>query len=119
MNGVYDIAEATRRLQAFEKVGADVLYAPWLPDLDAVAHICKSVNGPVNVVCEATFSRYSLADFASAGVARISLGGSLAGVAKKAAYDAALAMLEAGDFSAMGNVDRENVIDPLLEKGRG
>ncbi len=117
MNGTYDIEESIRRLQAFEAAGADVLYAPWLPDLDAVGQICKSVNAPVNVVCESTFSRYSLADFASAGVARISLGGSLANVAKKAAYDAAFAMLETGDFSAMGNVDKQNLIDPLLEKG--
>src|SRR5215472_962591 len=36
-----------RRLQAFEKAGADVLFAPGLPDLSAVREVCASVSKPV------------------------------------------------------------------------
>jgi 2-methylisocitrate lyase-like PEP mutase family enzyme len=36
------------RLQAFEKAGADVLFAPALPDLAAVRAVCAAVSKPFN-----------------------------------------------------------------------
>ena len=36
------------RLQAFERAGADVLFAPGLPDLAAVRAVCAAVSKPVN-----------------------------------------------------------------------
>src|SRR5262245_5770434 len=40
--------DTIRRLQAFEKAGADVLFAPGLPDLAAVRTVCKAVTKPVS-----------------------------------------------------------------------
>jgi 2-methylisocitrate lyase-like PEP mutase family enzyme len=35
-------------LQAYENAGADVLFAPALPDLAAVCMVCSAVSTPVN-----------------------------------------------------------------------
>src|SRR6202162_1504225 len=40
--------ETISRLQAFEKAGADVLFAPGLPDLAAVRAVCSAVSKPFN-----------------------------------------------------------------------
>ena len=68
MLGNYDGDEAQRRLLAFEKAGADVLYAPWLADLETVQHICANLNKPFNVLAAGKFSRYSVAQFAAAAL---------------------------------------------------
>src|SRR4029077_13637380 len=48
LRGKPDLDDTIRRLQAFEKAGADVLMAPGLPDLAAVRSVCAAVNKPVN-----------------------------------------------------------------------
>lgn len=45
-----DLDDTINRLQAFEKAGADVLYAPGLPNIEAVRSVCQAVSKPVNVV---------------------------------------------------------------------
>ncbi|MEZ5824169.1 MAG: isocitrate lyase/phosphoenolpyruvate mutase family protein [Geminicoccaceae bacterium] len=45
-----DLGDTICRLQAFEEAGADVLYAPGLPDLAAIETVCREVSAPVNVV---------------------------------------------------------------------
>lgn len=77
MHGRYDLDEAIRRLRAFESAGADVLYAPEAPDMESLARICDAVSAPVNALAAGAFCRFSLADFAAAGVARVSLGSAL------------------------------------------
>ena len=42
--------DTIRRLQAFERAGADVLFAPGLPDLAAVRTVCAAVTKPVNFI---------------------------------------------------------------------
>jgi 2-methylisocitrate lyase-like PEP mutase family enzyme len=74
----YGIDEAIRRLQAFEKLGAEVLYAPAPPDLAALQRMCQSVRPPINHVIGLGVSGLSFDQIAGAGVRRISLGGSLA-----------------------------------------
>ncbi|MGI9406271.1 MAG: isocitrate lyase/PEP mutase family protein, partial [Hyphomicrobiaceae bacterium] len=77
-----DIKDTIARLEAFEACGADVLYAPELPDLDAVRSICGAVSKPVNVVAGLGLPHeITLADLAEAGVKRMTLGSSLARVA--------------------------------------
>ncbi|MEL7090806.1 MAG: isocitrate lyase/phosphoenolpyruvate mutase family protein [Pseudomonadota bacterium] len=73
-----DLADTIRRLQAFEAAGADVLYAPGLPDIAAVHAVCAAVTAPVNVLIGITTTPYTVADLAAAGVRRVSTGGSLA-----------------------------------------
>ena len=50
LHGVSDLDDTIRRLQAYEKAGADVLFAPGLPSLEAIRTVCASVSKPVNVV---------------------------------------------------------------------
>ncbi|RUX33914.1 oxaloacetate decarboxylase [Mesorhizobium sp. M2A.F.Ca.ET.042.01.1.1] len=69
--GKTDLDDTIKRLQAFEKAGADVLYAPGIGDVDMVRTICSSVSRPVNVMARPGFT---VADLAMAGVKRISLG---------------------------------------------
>ncbi len=73
-----DLNDTIRRLQAFEEAGADVVYAPGLPDIETVRAVCKSVSVPVNVVVGLSATSYSVDDLSAAGVRRISTGGSLA-----------------------------------------
>jgi len=114
----YDVDEAIRRLKAYEAAGADVLYAPMPPDMVELKRICLAVEKPVNVLCAGPFTKYSMADFASAGAARVSLGSALARVTHKAIMDCATAMFGSGDMSPLGNSVGAGVIDPLLEKGK-
>ncbi|MEO1197658.1 MAG: isocitrate lyase/phosphoenolpyruvate mutase family protein [Pseudomonadota bacterium] len=117
MVGAYDTDEAVRRLQAFEAAGADVLYAPFLPDMAAVARVCTSVSLPVNALCAGRFTRETKDAFAAAGVRRISLGSSLASITQRAIVEATKAMFEAGDFSALQSGMRGSEVAALLESG--
>ncbi|MER9024895.1 isocitrate lyase/phosphoenolpyruvate mutase family protein [Mesorhizobium sp. M0815] len=76
--GVYGLDEAIRRLKAFEALGAEVLYAPGVPDLASLEQICSSVSVPVNHVLGQGVSGLTFEQIAGAGVRRISVGGSLA-----------------------------------------
>lgn len=73
-----DPNDTIRRLQAFEEAGADVVYAPGLPNIGTVREVCNSVSVPVNVVVGLSATSYTVNDLSAAGVSRISTGGSLA-----------------------------------------
>lgn len=73
-----DLDDTIRRLQAFAQAGADVLYAPGLPDLDAIRTVCAAVDRPVNVVMGLSGPVWSVGELSDAGVRRISVGGSFA-----------------------------------------
>lgn len=115
MTGAYDVREAIARLQAFEAAGADCLYAPLPPSMDDVAQICASVSAPVNVLAAGpVFSQATVSEYAAAGVARISLGSSLARVTHRAIYDAAQAMFSDGDLSLLAQAMPGGDVDALL-----
>jgi 2-methylisocitrate lyase-like PEP mutase family enzyme len=92
------LADTIRRLRAFADAGADVLYAPGLPGLDAIREVCSSVGKPVNVVMGLQGATFSAEDLAAAGVKRISVGGSLARAALGAFVRAAREIREKGTF---------------------
>jgi len=104
--------DTIRRLQAFEKVGADVLFAPGLPDLSAVETVCKSVSKPFNFMVGIKGKSFSVGELAAAGVKRISLATSLYRAAMTALLDAANEVKNAGQF---GFVER-SVTTPELNK---
>jgi 2-methylisocitrate lyase-like PEP mutase family enzyme len=87
------------RLQAFEKAGADVLFAPGLPDLAAVREVCASVSKPVNFMVGIKGKSFSVDELAAAGVRRISLATSLYRAAMTGFLDAAREVKDKGQFS--------------------
>jgi 2-methylisocitrate lyase-like PEP mutase family enzyme len=90
-----DLDDTIKRLQAFEKAGADVLYAPGLTDVETVRTICSAVSKPVNVLVVPGFT---LANLAEAGAKRISLGSKLTTYAFGMLQKASQEMLEKGTF---------------------
>ncbi|MDA4844014.1 isocitrate lyase/PEP mutase family protein [Hoeflea poritis] len=94
-----DLDDTIRRLQAFEEAGADVLYAPGLPDLESIRLVCASVSKPVNVVMGLSGPTWSVAQLERAGVKRISVGGSFARAALGGLIRAANEVRERGTFT--------------------
>ncbi|HTW34514.1 MAG TPA: isocitrate lyase/phosphoenolpyruvate mutase family protein [Rhizomicrobium sp.] len=107
--GRADLADTIRRLQAFADVGADVLYAPGLPGLEAIREVCRSVPKPVNVVMGLKGATYSIDELAEAGAKRISVGGSFARAALGGFVRAAREVKDRGTFTyaaeAIGHAD--------------
>ena len=91
--------DTIRRLQSFEKVGADVLFAPGLSDLAAVKTVCTSVSKPFNFMVGIKGKSFSVADLGAAGVKRISLATSLYRAAMTAFLNAAREVKDSGQFT--------------------
>lgn len=73
-----DLDDTLRRLAAFAEAGADVLYAPALPDMNAIAAAVRAVAPkPLNVLLGPWNGFGELDDLAAAGVKRVSLGSAL------------------------------------------
>jgi 2-methylisocitrate lyase-like PEP mutase family enzyme len=90
--------DTIRRLQAFERAGADVLFAPGLPDLAAVRAVCEAVSKPVNFMVGIEGKSFSVGELAAAGVRRISLATSLYRAAMTGLLEAAREVKDAGRF---------------------
>ena len=103
LRGKPDLDDTIRRLQAFEKAGADVLFAPGLPDLDAVRAVCAAVRKPVNFMVGIKGKSFSVAELEAAGVRRISLATSLYRAAMAGLMAAATEVKHDGTF---GYVER-------------
>ena len=113
-----DLEDTIRRLQAFEQAGADVLYAPGLPDLDAIRLVCASVSKPVNVVMGLSGPTWSVAQLARAGVKRISVGGSFARAALGGFIRAANEVRERGTFTYAVEALPDAEAQRLMQSGR-
>jgi 2-methylisocitrate lyase-like PEP mutase family enzyme len=98
IRGNPDLDDTIARLQAFEAVGADVLYAPGLRTVDEIRTVCDAVSTPVNVLA---LPALTLGEIFGAGAQRVSVGGGLAWVAAKAMADAAAAIRDRGDLSPL------------------
>ena len=101
LHGRRDLDDTIRRLQAFEKAGADVLYAPGVRDLATIQTVVSAVGKPVNVVMSAADPDLTVAQLAGAGVKRISVGGALSRLALAAFMKGAREMAERGGFTWM------------------
>ena len=103
LHGKPDLDDTLKRLQAFERAGADVLFAPGLPDLATIRTVCQSLTRPVNFMVGIRGKSFSVAELAEAGVRRISLATSLYRAAMTGLADAAREIRESGTF---GYLDR-------------
>ncbi len=103
LRGNTNLDDAIKRLQAYEKAGADVLMAPGLPDLAAVRTVCAALSKPFNFMAGIKGKSFTVAELEAAGVRRISLATSLYRAAMTALIDAAR---EAKDKGTFGYLDR-------------
>ena len=101
LHGRLDLDDTIRRLQAFERAGADVLYAPGVRDLATIRTVVSAVSRPVNVVMSAADPDLTVAQLAGVGVKRISVGGALSRLALAAFMKGAREMADRGGFTWM------------------
>jgi 2-methylisocitrate lyase-like PEP mutase family enzyme len=98
IRGNPDLDDTIARLQAYERAGADVLFAPGLRAADEVRTVCGAVGRPVNVLAH---KGLTMREIAEAGGRRVSVGGALTWVAVNAMAQAAERIKNDGDFSAL------------------
>lgn len=98
IRNVPDLDDTIRRLQAFEKAGADVLYAPGVADMDMLRTVLSSISKPFNLLISSGNARMTVADAREAGARRISVGGALARAASTGFLNAAMEIAEQGTF---------------------
>lgn len=109
-----DLKDTIKRLHAYSEAGADVLYAPGLPDIDAIRTVCRELDKPVNVLMGLQGNRYSVAELSDAGAKRISVGGSFARAAMGAVIRAAREVLEKGTFDYAADAVPDATIRALM-----
>jgi 2-methylisocitrate lyase-like PEP mutase family enzyme len=98
LRGNPDLGDTIRRLKAFEQAGADVLFAPGLPDIAAVGAVCDALSKPVNFMAGIRGKSFTVAELEGAGVRRISLATSLYRAALSGLLEAAREVKERGTF---------------------
>jgi 2-methylisocitrate lyase-like PEP mutase family enzyme len=112
IRGRDDLEDTILRLQAFEKAGADVLYAPGLKTTEEVRQVCSALSKPVNVLATPTLT---VEGIATAGGKRISVGGALARAGIGGFLDAAREMAGTGGFAPLGDAPGFGEINKLME----
>ncbi len=103
LRGNPNLDDTIKRLQAFEKAGADVLFAPGLPDLESVRAVCAAISKPFNFMVGIKGKSFTVAELTAAGVKRISLATSLYREAMSGLVNAAREVKDKGTF---GYLDR-------------
>ena len=103
IRGHPDLDDTIARLQAYERAGADVLYAPGLRNGDEIRAVRAGTSKPLNVLA---LPGLSMSEIAQAGGTRVSVGGSLTWVAIGAMAAAAEEMLETGEFASLRSTVR-------------
>jgi len=116
LRGRLDVDDTIVRLQAFERAGADVLFAPGLPDLAAVRAVCKALTKPVNFMVAMPGKSFSVAELADAGVKRISLATTLYRVALAGLTDAAQEIRERGTFTFVDRALSSKALAEFLKR---
>ena len=111
-----DLDDTIQRLQAFSEAGADVLYAPGLPDIAAIRAVCAAVDKPVNVVMGLQGCTYSVAELSEAGVRRVSVGGSFARTALGALMRAAQEVKTHGTFTYAADAISGSALSQLMSQ---
>lgn len=114
LHGIHDLDDTLERLAAFADAGADVLYAPGLPDLEAIQAAVRAVAPkPLNVLIGPRSGAVPLNTLSELGVRRVSLGGALYRSTMTALVEAAR-RLRAGDLGAGTDGVSIDEIDRLL-----
>ena len=93
-----DLDDTIARLQAYERAGADVLYAPLVRKPDELRAVRAATSKPLNVLATPGMT---VREIAEAGGQRISVGSLLAWTAIGAMAQAAERIRDEGDFSGL------------------
>ncbi|MDN5923595.1 MAG: isocitrate lyase/phosphoenolpyruvate mutase family protein [Xanthomonadales bacterium] len=112
-----DLGDTIQRLQAYERAGADVLFAIGLPDLASVRAVCAALSKPVNFMAGMPGRSFSVAELEAAGVRRISLGTSMYKAAMSGFIIAAKAVSEQGSFAYVNNNLTSAALNELMRAG--
>jgi 2-methylisocitrate lyase-like PEP mutase family enzyme len=116
INGFPDLDDTIRRLQAFERAGADVLMAPGLPDLEAVRAVCGALKKPFSFMAGIRGKSFTVAELEAAGVRRISLATSLYRAAMTGLIDAAKEIRDHGTFGYLDRSVTSRDFSPFMAK---
>jgi len=114
LRGAPVLGDVIDRLNRYSEAGADVLYAPGLPDIQALRTLCSAVDKPVNVLAVGSLAKHSVAELAEAGAARVSLGSMLSRHVLAYLERAARETLENGTFSWSETLGMGNAIDGVI-----
>ncbi|MDX3975562.1 isocitrate lyase/phosphoenolpyruvate mutase family protein [Shinella sp.] len=117
MNGVYDLDEAIRRIQAFEKASADLVYVPVPPGAEELRRVVQSVAKPVNALAAGPLRQLTVPQFAEMGVRRISLGSTLARVTHAAIAEQMEAIVKDGSFVKLSAAISGDRVNAMLVEG--
>ncbi|TAL24342.1 MAG: isocitrate lyase/phosphoenolpyruvate mutase family protein [Aquabacterium sp.] len=114
-----DLADTIRRLQAYQEAGADVLFAPGLQTKEEIRAVVQSVDRPVNVIMGLPGVPLTLPELEQLGVARVSVGASLARAAYGAMMRAAREILQSGSFAYVAEAVPGREINTIFAKRPG
>ncbi|MEZ5842649.1 MAG: isocitrate lyase/phosphoenolpyruvate mutase family protein [Hyphomicrobiaceae bacterium] len=115
LHGRRDIDDTIRRLQAFEKAGADVLYACGVTEMADIRAMVGALSKPVNVMAAKSLS---VGELATAGVRRVSIAAWFGRAALGGLIAAAREVKERGTFGFIEGLPSGAEIATLLEKGK-
>lgn len=111
--------DAIVRLRAYERAGADVLFAPGLPDLAAVRAVCAAVGRPVSFMVGIPGKSFSVPELRAAGVRRVSFSSALYRAAMSALLQAAGEALDGGTFEFVESIRPTAELLGITSRGAG
>ncbi len=116
LHGRRDLADTLARLKAFDAAGADVIYAPGLPDIASIEAVVQSTAKPVNVLVSSGNAQLTVAELGRIGVRRISVGGAMARAALGGLFAAAEEIKAHGTFTYGRSAMPHASIEAILKK---
>ena len=117
MNGSYGMDEAIDRIRAYASVGADLVYVPLVPDLDALREVIAATSKPVNALAAGAVTKMTVPELAELGVRRISVGSQIARLTHAAVRDSMHSILSDGSFKLFLDGMPGSDVDTLLDSG--
>lgn len=115
LRGAPNLTEVIDRLNRYGEAGAQVLYAPALPDLQALQTLCREVSLPVNALVVGSLTQHNVAQLGEAGASRLSVGSLFARHLLSKLVQAAQETMDQGSFGWAGDVGAHPTIAPLID----
>ncbi len=112
LRGFGGIAETLDRAAAYIAAGADGIFVPGVADPALIKELAASINAPLNIL--AGPGSPSIPDLGALGVARVSLGSSVAQAAYSIAQEAAKEALTSGTYESLNRSLDYGAINSLL-----